>query len=292
MRPGCIRSAASSATAGRNGTAGFATTCAAFFKGDNGTVRCAGVPADSAARISIGDEEREAEQSVNFVTCHDGFTLNDLVSFNSKHNEANGEGNRDGADDNLQLELRCRGPDRGSRGRAAAQPPDQELPDGDPVGAGHADAADGRRGAAHARAATTTPIARTTKSCWFDWTLVERHADIHRFVKELIAFRMNRELPVERLDMTLNELLRRQPVQWHGVKLGCRIGATNLTHWRLRSACLDIRCCCTLSINAYWEALEFDIPLLDRPQEAWRRVRRYLPRSAGRYLSVGRCSDC
>ena len=54
---------------------------------------------------------------------------------------------------------------------------------------------------------------------WFDWTLVEKHADIHRFVKELIALRMNRDLPVERLDMTLNELLRQQPVQWHGVKL-------------------------------------------------------------------------
>src|SRR5262249_9017466 len=45
-------------------------------------------------------KEREAEQSVNFVTCHDGFTLNDLVSYNQKHNEANLEQNRDGANDN------------------------------------------------------------------------------------------------------------------------------------------------------------------------------------------------
>ena len=48
-----------------------------------------------------GHEEREAEQSINFVTCHDGFTLDDLVSYNRKHNEANGEDNRDGANDNL-----------------------------------------------------------------------------------------------------------------------------------------------------------------------------------------------
>src|SRR6185437_5799917 len=46
-------------------------------------------------------EGREAEQSINFVTCHDGFTLNDLVSFNGKHNGMNGEQNRDGADNNL-----------------------------------------------------------------------------------------------------------------------------------------------------------------------------------------------
>jgi isoamylase len=44
----------------------------------------------------------------------------------------------------------------------------------------------------------------------FDWSLVEKHADIHRFVQGLIALRMNRDLPVERLDMTLNELLREQ----------------------------------------------------------------------------------
>ncbi|HKE61681.1 MAG TPA: isoamylase [Nitrospira sp.] len=47
-----------------------------------------------------GHKQREPEQSVNFVTCHDGFTLNDLVSYNEKHNEANDEGNRDGANDN------------------------------------------------------------------------------------------------------------------------------------------------------------------------------------------------
>ena len=43
-----------------------------------------------------GQREREAEESVNFVACHDGFTLNDLVVYNQKHNEENGEDNRDG----------------------------------------------------------------------------------------------------------------------------------------------------------------------------------------------------
>ena len=46
---------------------------------------------------------------------------------------------------------------------------------------------------------------------WFDWTLSEKHADIHRFAKTLIAMRMSRHLPIERLDLTLNQLLRRQP---------------------------------------------------------------------------------
>src|SRR5258707_9186941 len=57
-----------------------------------------------------GHKEREAEQSVNFVTCHDGFTLNGLVSYDYKHNEENGEGNRDGADDNRSWNCGVEGP--------------------------------------------------------------------------------------------------------------------------------------------------------------------------------------
>ena len=65
-----------------------------------GTVRLLARPLLGSPDI-FGHKEREPEQSINFVTCHDGFTLNDLVSYNDKHNEANGEGNRDGSNDNL-----------------------------------------------------------------------------------------------------------------------------------------------------------------------------------------------
>ncbi len=57
-----------------------------------------------------GHEEREPEQSINFVTCHDGFTLNDLVSYDEKHNEANGEDNRDGDNDNRSWNCGVEGP--------------------------------------------------------------------------------------------------------------------------------------------------------------------------------------
>ena len=81
-----------------------------FFRG------CRAIPS-RASRTGLlgspdiyGHKEREAEQSVNFVTCHDGFTLNDLVSYNHKHNEDNGEGNRDGADDNRSWNCGVEGP--------------------------------------------------------------------------------------------------------------------------------------------------------------------------------------
>ena len=91
-----------------------ATMCAASSAANR--ARSRGSPtAWSAAPSLYGHKQREAEQSVNFVTCHDGFTLNDLVSYDHKHNEANGENNRDGDNDNLSWNCGVEGPDRRSR---------------------------------------------------------------------------------------------------------------------------------------------------------------------------------
>ena len=84
----------------------------AFLQGDNGMARAMAFRLMGSPDV-YRREEREAEQSINFVTCHDGFTLNDLVSFNGKHNELNGEGNRDGADSNLSWNCGVEGPTEG-----------------------------------------------------------------------------------------------------------------------------------------------------------------------------------
>ena len=57
------------------------------------------------------------------------------------------------------------------------------------------------------------------ETSWFDWSLVDKHADVKRFTQMLIALRVNRNLPANRLGMTLNELLHQVPVQWHGVTI-------------------------------------------------------------------------
>jgi glycogen operon protein len=80
-----------------------------FFRGETGSLARFADRLIGSPEI-YGHEEREPEQSVNFVTCHDGFTLNDLVSYNGKHNEANGENNRDGADDNKSWNCGVEGP--------------------------------------------------------------------------------------------------------------------------------------------------------------------------------------
>ena len=120
-----------------------------FFRGAEGSVRRFADRMIGSPEI-YGHKEREPEQSVNFVTCHDGFTLNDLVSYNEKHNEANGEENRDGANDNRSWNCGVEGPTDDPGDRAAAQPAGQELPDRHAALAGRADDPDGRRGAPHA----------------------------------------------------------------------------------------------------------------------------------------------
>jgi isoamylase len=79
------------------------------------TIGQAGQLADLGWRLTgsadlYGDDGRSPYNSVNFVTCHDGFTLADLVSYNQKHNERNGESNRDGADDNNSWNCGVEGP--------------------------------------------------------------------------------------------------------------------------------------------------------------------------------------
>jgi anti-anti-sigma regulatory factor len=80
-----------------------------FVKSDNGAVTALAKRLSGSPDI-YGKDAREPEQSINFVTVHDGFTLNDLVSYNDKHNAANGEGNRDGSNDNLSWNCGVEGP--------------------------------------------------------------------------------------------------------------------------------------------------------------------------------------
>jgi len=87
----------------------YRDTVRQFWKGDGGVV------SDFATRFCGSSDlyewsSRRPHASLNFVTCHDGFTLNDLVSYDHKHNEANGEENRDGSDNNISWNCGVEGP--------------------------------------------------------------------------------------------------------------------------------------------------------------------------------------
>ncbi len=241
-----------------------------FVKGDNSTV--SGIATRLLGSPDLyGHEDREAEQSVNFVTCHDGFTLNDLVSYNHKHNEANGENNRDGSDDNLSWNCGLEGASddplvESLRNRqvknffaiellAAGTP---LLLMGDEV-----------RRTQHGN---NNAYCDDSPLNWFDWSLAERHADIHRFVMLLTRFRQRRDVVTAGSALTLNALLQRARIEWHGVQLN-RPDWGEHSHslaFTLRS--LHARFLLHAMFNAYWEPLTFELPQApDAADGAWRR---------------------
>ena len=241
----------------------------AFLKGDRDTVRPLACRLRGSPDI-YDHEEREPEQSVNFVTCHDGFTLNDLVSFNSKHNEANGEGNRDGSDYNLSWNCGAEGP---TDDPAVERLRNRQvknfltltlLATGTPMLLMGDEVRRTQRG-------NNNAYCQNNDTSWFDWSLVEKHADIHRFVRQLIAFRMVRDLPVARFGMTLSELLHEQPVEWHGVKLGAPDWGSDSHTLAVCGRILGGELVLHMMNNAYWEPLEFEVPPLGTGHQPWRR---------------------
>jgi len=241
-----------------------------FFRGEEGSIagfvdRLIGSPS------LYGHDEREAEQSVNFVTCHDGFTLNDLVTYDGKHNDANGEGNRDGTDDNRSWNCGVEGPtddpavDR-LRTRqvknfltvtmlAAGMP---MMLMGDEV----------RR----TQGGNNNAYCQDNETSWFDWTLPAKRGDVHRFVTLLNAHRVSRDLEPERPRVALNQLIRQAEITWHGVRL-------HEPDWRQDSHSVAFTARLTkervlmhVILNAYWEPLEFELsPATSVGRHPWRR---------------------
>src|SRR5256712_6260806 len=177
------------------GEGGVGDGVRSFFRGEEGSVerfadRLIGSPS------LYGHKQREPEQSVNFVTCHDGFTLNDLVSYDRKRNEANGEDNRDGADDNRSWNCGVEGP--------------TEVPDIDKLrtrqvknfftvtmmSAGMPMMLMGDE-VRRTQGGNNNAYCQDNETSWFDWTLLTKRADVHRFVSVLNARRVLRDVEHE-----------------------------------------------------------------------------------------------
>src|SRR5262249_35518222 len=162
-----------------------------FLRGEEGAVgrfvdRLIGSPA------IYGHEEREPEQSVNFVTCHDGFTLNDLVSYDRKHNEANGEENRDGTDDNRSWDCGGEGPtdDPAIERLRTRQIKNFFATTLLSVGMPMMVMGDEMR---RTQRGNNNAYCQDNEISWLDWTLLEKHAGVHRFVSMVNARRVHRD---------------------------------------------------------------------------------------------------
>jgi glycogen operon protein len=155
-----------------------------FWKGE------AGVLPEFATRFSGSSDlyewsSRRPHASINFVTCHDGFTLNDLVSYDRKHNEANGENNRDGADDNHSWNCGAEGPtddpkiidlrERKKRNLLATLILSEGVPmllAGDEIG--------------HTQKGNNNAYCQDNETTWLNWELDERKEQLLAFTRRVM----------------------------------------------------------------------------------------------------------
>ncbi len=240
-----------------------------FFRGANDSVARAADRLIGSANI-YGPRERELEESINFVSCHDGFTLNDIVSYNQKHNEENGEDNRDGCGENRSWNCGFEG--------ATDDPEIEKLRNrqvknfftaimlsggvpmflmGDEV----------RR----SQGGNNNAYCQDNETSWLDWNLLSKHGDLLRFVKLLTERRAIRDVDHERRRLSLRQSLREARHTWHGVKL-------NQPDWSLFSHSIAISAESAsegvrghVILNAYWEPLDFELPISNGGGELWRR---------------------
>jgi glycogen operon protein len=239
-----------------------------FVRGDDDTVRRLADRLVGSPEI-YGHKNREAEASINFVTCHDGFTLNDLVSYNHKHNEANGENNRDGADDNRSWNCGSEGPTDDPeierlRNRQVKNFLTLNLLSlGMPMLLMGDEVRRTQRG-------NNNAYCQDDETSWLDWTLLQKHADVHRFTQLLNARRVLRSVTAERQRISVAELMRQATVAWHGVELHRPDWAANSHSLAFGADVKGAGLRLHLIMNAYWEPLDFELPV-DPSGKPWRR---------------------
>jgi glycogen operon protein len=159
-----------------------------YWRGDPGQTRQLATRISGSSDLYLRDG-RKPFHSINFITSHDGFTLRDLVSYNRKHNEDNGEENRDGSDNNCSYNNGDEGPsidmmveqirERLIKNFIATMMISLGTPmilGGDEIG--------------RTQNGNNNAYCQDNEISWYDWSLLQKNADIFRFIKEMIAFRL------------------------------------------------------------------------------------------------------
>jgi glycogen operon protein len=240
-----------------------------FLKSDPGTVP------EIACRLSGSQDIYPVQRctparSINFVTSHDGFTLNDLVSYNLKHNEANGEQNRDGSSDNYSWNCGVEGP---TEDEAVNQLRTRQVKNfltltllaagtpmllmGDEV----------RR----TQSGNNNGYCLEADAGGLDWTAISAHAGVYRFARELIGLRTGRARSRGQLLGEAPASLIPRRMEWHGVRLRQPDWSEESHSLAVRIDWEDTDMALYLLLNAYWEALTFEVPPLVPGHAGWRR---------------------
>jgi isoamylase len=240
-----------------------------FMRGDEGLVRDFAWRLTGSFDIFSGKPSYSSQRSINYITCHDGFTLADLVSYNAKHNEGNGENNLDGTDANYSYNHGIEGPSEDPVIQRQRHIQMKNLlallmvSRGTPMLLGGDEMARTQGG-------NNNAYCQDNPLSWYDWRILAQNDDLARFVRGLIALR-RRHTTLSR-DHVLGyrhwEEALYDGVEFHGILL-------NQPDWSHHSHSLAVHLCGNATdvglyiiTNAYVEPLTFELP----PQYHWRRL--------------------
>jgi isoamylase len=190
-----------------------------FLRGDRGIIREVATCVAGSSDL-YADDGRLPANSINFISCHDGFTLRDLVSYNYKHNEANGEDNRDGTNDNLSWNCGVEGETtdpavlslrrRQAKNFIAILMISRGVPmlmAGDEIW--------------RTQLGNNNAWCQDNEVFWFDWRLLETERDMLEFVRGMIALRRRHASLMHNAFFTGKPLPGRDipDIAWHGERL-------------------------------------------------------------------------
>jgi len=212
----------------------------------------------------------EPNHSINFITCHDGFTLNDLVSYNYKYNEANGENNSDGTNDNNSWNCGVEGVTEDAEIEILRLRQIKNFftillcSQGTPMLLMGDEIRRSQKG-------NNNGYCQDNELSWFDWSSIEKHKDLLRFVRGLIQFIQSLRIFRQKKLLSVTDGSHRPNIVWHGTKLeqpdwgnDSRSLAFTLRHPKFNEHLYII-------LNAYWQPLTFELPLLSSG-EGWHQI--------------------
>lgn len=241
-----------------------------FVRGDQGMVsklvsRLIGSP------DVYGDHNLEPEKSVNFITCHDGFTLYDLVSYNEKHNMANGENNNDGCSHNFSWNHGVEGATDDAQILQLRKQQMKNMIAINLISLGTPMILMGDE-VARTQNGNNNGYCQDNPDFWFNWDEVEKNQELFRFTKGLIEQRTLVEavhLNDAKRD-TLHDIIEQAGIRWHGINVNQPDWSETSHAIAMESKQPNGKNVSYVVINAYWESLNFELPA--SPSGRWLRV--------------------
>jgi len=240
-----------------------------FVRGDSGAVRDLAWRLTGSFDVFCDKDSYVSHRSINYVTCHDGFTLADLVSYDQKHNEANGEYNLDGYDWNLSWNCGVEGPTDDEEIVALRARQMRNLltlllvSRGTPMLLGGDEMARTQGG-------NNNAYCQDNEISWYDWRDAERNSELIRFVRELIALRKRH--PTLTADRRLNgkdyTQLFSEGFTYHGTTPGRPDWSEDSRSLAVQFHGVEGDADILVIANAFWEPLAFTLP----GDKRWLRV--------------------